>query len=385
MSVMKKLIYISHLRYPSDITHSAFAMKTCESFASDGLDVELWVPRRKLSEGDPFEYHGVGRRFEIKRIPAIDLMYVKNAWQIPFLLLLFSYNISLVFHSWRIRHSAVFYLHDARDASLISFLVSTYVIELHDFYHSKMPLWTKRVLSRASALIVTTKKKIEKLGSMGIRAEKIFYQPNAVDLGIYASAPTKKVAREHCGIPRESFVALYTGHLYDWKGAPLILEAARLDAARAVQFYIVGGSDKDILSFRGLSAGLSNVHVLGRVPHREVVNWQMAADVLLLPNSAKKEESSYDTSPVKLFEYLASGVPIVASRIPAVTEIAGEDVLNFFEADNAASMLSAILELQRNSFSGKRRSIKGKVLVEAYSWNRRSRNILDFLRRCGIM
>jgi glycosyltransferase involved in cell wall biosynthesis len=53
--------------------------------------------------------------------------------------------------------------------------------------------------------------------------------------------------------------------------------------------------------------------------------WQKAADALVLPNTAKEDISKYYTSPMKLFEYMASRRPIVATNIPSITEIINEE------------------------------------------------------------
>ena len=98
-----KLIYISHFRFPSEKTHSAFAMKTCEEFAKQGIDVEMWASYRfnpDFRGVDPFVYHGIDRVFSIKKIPAADLMSILPG-SLGFYLLLFSFNVVLAVYSLR--------------------------------------------------------------------------------------------------------------------------------------------------------------------------------------------------------------------------------------------------------------------------------------------
>ena len=71
--------------------------------------------------------------------------------------------------------------------------------------------------------------------------------------------------------------------------------------------------------------GSENILVLGHKPHKTMPVFLKAADVLVLPNSAKEEISRSYTSPLKLFEYMASGRPIVASDLPSIREVLNEN------------------------------------------------------------
>jgi hypothetical protein len=72
---MKELVYISPLRYPSDRAGSLFSMKSCEVFATENVDVELWIPWRHSTppEINLFDYFGVKNNFKIRIFPTIDL------------------------------------------------------------------------------------------------------------------------------------------------------------------------------------------------------------------------------------------------------------------------------------------------------------------------
>jgi glycosyltransferase involved in cell wall biosynthesis len=118
-------------------------------------------------------------------------------------------------------------------------------------------------------------------------------------------------------------LVVYAGHLYPWKGVHTLLHAlAELPSARGL---IVGGhpAEDDLPRLRALADTLeisSRVTFTGLVPHAEVAPQLQRADVLVLPNSATTISSRY-TSPLKLFEYLAAGRPIVASDLPALREV----------------------------------------------------------------
>ena len=103
------------------------------------------------------------------------------------------------------------------------------------------------------------------------------------------------------------------------RGASASLRARRPGARIA----IVGGTPADVGSFRAFVASerLEGVHVVGHVAPSEVPTWLAAADIAVLPNSGTSVIGSRYTSPLKLYEYLAAGCPIVASDVPAVREV----------------------------------------------------------------
>ncbi len=132
---------------------------------------------------------------------------------------------------------------------------------------------------------------------------------------------------------------VYCGHLYDWKGIPAIIDAARLRPGLA--FHLVGGLPEDIDQTRSQAAGLGNVSVPGRVAYREVPPRLWHADVLLLVPGATEPSKDW-TSPVKLGEYLASSTPIVASNIPALRDWLNDEHADWCEPDDPASLAEAI-------------------------------------------
>jgi glycosyltransferase involved in cell wall biosynthesis len=141
----------------------------------------------------------------------------------------------------------------------------------------------------------------------------------------------------------------------------------------------VGGTDSDIKKFKAEAKDMNNVLILGHRPHREISKYLAAADVLVLPNSAKKKISRSYTSPMKLFEYMASGRPIVASGIPSITEVLNEQNAILVESDDAAALADGIKRaLSDNNLAD---AISKRAYNEAkqYDWNVRARRIMDFL------
>lgn len=185
----------------------------------------------------------------------------------------------------------------------------------------------------------------ERYAELGADPEKLLVLPDAVDLDMF-------IRPEHLLAEASPYAGhgphvVYAGHLYDYKGIPTILQAAAL--LPNVQFHLVGGLPVDIQRQGQIieSMGLQNVTLHGLKPYGEVPPYLWHANVLLLPPSAEHPSAAW-TSPVKLGEYLASGVPVVATRIPALLDWLNEEQVCFVEPDSPSAMANAIQQLVTN-------------------------------------
>jgi glycosyltransferase involved in cell wall biosynthesis len=116
----------------------------------------------------------------------------------------------------------------------------------------------------------------------------------------------------------------YFGHLYPGRGLEVICALA---AARPqLLFLVVGGNEAEITAYRA-HTGLPNLVFAGHVPHHVARRAMAACDLLLMPyqKSVSIGVSGHDTarwmSPMKMFEYMASGVPLVSSDLPVLSEV----------------------------------------------------------------
>ena len=207
---------------------------------------------------------------------------------------------------------------------------------------------------------------------LGANPKNMQVLPDAVDLRMFeppAPLPEKNLYKE--GIPH----VLYVGHLYDYKGIPTILETAAL--LPHMQFHLVGGLPGDIKRHQGTIAerSLTNVTLHGLKPYAEVPPYLWQADVLLLPPSAHHPSAAW-TSPVKLAEYLASGVPVIATSIPALRDWLTEEEACFVPPDDASAMAEAIQELLANPEWAQRLAQKASQKAHSFTYEGRARAML---------
>ena len=168
--------------------------------------------------------------------------------------------------------------------------------------------------------------------------------------------------------------------MYQWKGAKTLLEAARL-SGEDILFVFVGGTKKDIGAFKSQAGINKNILVAGHQPYQEIPFWLKAADLLVLPNSGEEDISRYWTSPMKMFEYMASGQPIVASDLPSLREVLNENNAVLVEPDNPKALAEGINKTLKNSAFSANISARALKDVQKYSWINRAKNIYEIIRR----
>ena len=104
------------------------------------------------------------------------------------------------------------------------------------------------------------------------------------------------------------------------------------------------------------------------------------SDVLLLPNAATSEESLHYTSPIKLFEYMAAGVPIVASDLPSIRAILPDDAGFFAEAGSAADFAAALREALAPDALPREKAERALKESEKYSWQNQAGILIAFIK-----
>jgi len=115
---------------------------------------------------------------------------------------------------------------------------------------------------------------------------------------------------------------------------------------------------------------------VGWVNNRVIPKYLKSADVLVLPNSAKSTISLLYTSPMKLFEYMASCRPIIASDLPALREILNSKNSFLVAPDNARSLADGIRKILGDNDLAETISDQAAHDVLQYTWQKRASFIL---------
>ncbi len=376
----QKLFLVFHGRFPSNKAASLFVAKSCEAFAESGLDTVLIVPRRLGREkGDPHEYYKVKKDFQIVYLPVIDL---KEFWlpnSVRFFVSFLSFSVTTFVHlRIHAKKNDIVYSNESLPLYLVSFFYPKTFYEMHDFPESKL-FFFGMFLRRMKWVLIHNRWKVEQAkATFKINNRSILCEPNAVDLKDFDSKVTRDEARDKLQLPLDKNIVVYTGHLYGWKGANILANAAQeLGSEYLVAF--VGGIPEDVAHFKKLYGNCTNILIVGFRPHFEVPLWQKAADILVLPNTAKEKISNLYTSPMKLFEYAASKRPIVASRIPSITELVDDETVFFATPDDVHSLAETIKEASEKKELSEKRSAAAYVWVTEHTWGKRAKRITSFM------
>ena len=196
------------------------------------------------------------------------------------------------------------------------------------------------------------------------------------------TAPTGPLPLRDSGVR----TVVYAGQLYRWKGVDTLLRAmAELPEAQLV---VLGGrgreDDPDLAACHEEARDLGiadRVDFRGFVPHAEVRATIAGAGVAVLP-LPDNLMARYFTSPLKLFDYMAAGVPIVASDLPTVREVLADgDNALLVPAEDPAALASAIRRLLVNPGLADRLRRTAYEQVDAFTWDARAARIIEALER----
>ncbi len=150
-----------------------------------------------------------------------------------------------------------------------------------------------------------------------------------------------------------------------------------------MNFIIAGGEPEDVERVRNrVQAGnLENILLTGFVANADLPRYQAACDVLLMPYQRQVAASSGGDisrylSPMKLFEYLACGRPIVSSDLPVLQEVLHPGNAILFDGEDVDAWVAALQKLESKPDLRLRLAARARADAEQYSWEARAGKIL---------
>jgi glycosyltransferase involved in cell wall biosynthesis len=198
--------------------------------------------------------------------------------------------------------------------------------ELSDRYRLARDVETDCML-RADLVVTLADVMRSEIVGRGIPAERVIVVPNGVDDQFLGEIPDPSRLRGELGIAPDEVVVGLVSNLVAYEGVGTLLEAVRLlaDDGVPVRGLIVGdGPERAALLEQARDLGLSErVIFTGRVPFARVGDYHAAIDVFCVPRDDARVTRL--VTPLKPLEAMASGRPVVASRLPALAEIVAED------------------------------------------------------------
>jgi glycosyltransferase involved in cell wall biosynthesis len=361
-----KIAYLANVRFPSERAHAVQIVHMCQAFQENNMAVTLFANKRVSGSLEEVKsYFKLTVTFSFVRLdhgffsPKIRFSYyVSETW---FALRFLSSQSSKQFDVIYSRHEWVLWL--------LSFFIDAkkLVWESHEAHYS-VPV--KKILKKGIRTVVISEGILEAYLKKGYQASQFLVAHDAIDDSFFAEVEGKQEARMRLNISQEKTIAMYIGGFDTWKGVETFFTASKL--LPDVQFVAIGGNDVQVSSYKKLFPA---VLFLGSRAYSELKDSQQAADVLVVPNSAKTLVSAEYTSPLKLFAHMASGVPLAVSDIPSLTRVTGRELVTVFTADSADSLASSIAK----AISKKEQACSLKQQALGYTWKNRARAIKKFL------
>jgi glycosyltransferase involved in cell wall biosynthesis len=387
---MKEILYFTDARIPSEKANVYQTLKTCDELRKKGAEIILVVPRKwyqtkKMKKiGSIQEYYKIGK-LKITKLPVIDH---KNSFLYLWYVLTFSLSslIYLLYKKIVTRKKLIIYNRFYPLTTLFTLAKpihkSKIIYEAHCMPMKKMDLWA---LKRGVDKIVTITEKLKELHiEEGVSEEKILVAPDGVDLQMFRDF-SKENARKELNIPFDKKVICYTGHLYEWKGVHILAESMK-HLPQYCLLYVVGGTEEDVLEFKEFikKNKIQNVVVEGYVEPSLVSKYLAAADVVVLPNTKDKISEKF-TSPLKLFEYMASKRPIVASALQSIREVLNEENAVLVEPENSKAIAEGVKKVLSDKALAKKIVKNAYKDVQNYTWEKRAERILKVIEKAENM
>lgn len=380
-----KLIYLANIGFSAGWAHEIQIMKMCEAFAEMNNRVELVVPRRsnKIKE-DVFDYYGIEKNFIIKKLPCLDFIrFDKYFGHLAFWIESITFNFFVFFHLILAEADIIY----TRDKFSLPFglFKKNLVLEAHSFprnYFLYSPFFKK-----LKGMVVITKKLKELFTEQGIMAEKILVAPDGVDLEEFDIEDNQKKYREELGLSREKKIVGYVGRLETMKkekGIDVLIEAFKIlkESFDEILLCCVGGPKERAKDYQNLakSIGLAEKDIIfiDQVKQKLIPKYLKSFDVLVIPFPWVKHYAHY-ASPLKLFEYMASRRPIVATNLPSIREILNDNNAILVKPADPKTLAEGIKKALLDSKRAGELSDRAFEDVQEYTWEKRVKNILEFI------
>jgi glycosyltransferase involved in cell wall biosynthesis len=382
-----RIRYLADIRFPLERANGIQTVETCYALAERGHTVQLLVrPDTVRPPRDPFAFYGIAphARLLVQRARVFGSEPVRRM----------AYMANACVATMRGRTDVVL----TRDLGVASVLLRLprfsrppLVYESHGF----APVFAATMPDLVSGAVAASRSKLRRLLAREERVWRLAEGYVTITKGLAVELADRFGSRDAVvaiadGVrldPRRRFmsprhggspVVAYAGHLYPWKGVDVLLQALAL--LPDVRGSIIGGhpSEGDLARLQGLARTLgieARVTFAGFVHRSTIPALLEQADVLVMPHSATPVSERY-ASPLKLFEYMGAGKPIVASDLPAVREVLrdGENARLVRPADpkDLAAGIAAVLADQSLA-----ERIARIAFTEAasYTWERRAEQL----------
>jgi glycosyltransferase involved in cell wall biosynthesis len=328
------------------------------------------IQKRSRNENLPFSY-----------LAKLLMFFVRSAWV-------------LALHHLRAPYDVI-HVHSVPDFQVFATLVprlmgARVILDIHDivpeFYASKfnvnerslafrLLLLTERLsIAYSDHVIIANHLWHTKLTQRSVRAEKCTPIINYPDLSIFSP-------RARSAAANDDFVVCYPGTLNWHQGVDLAVAAMVLlrDKVPNLKLLIIGdGPDRDKLTRMVKQEQLEDrVSMVGLMPMERVAEIMANIDLGVVPK--RRNSFGNEAFSTKIFEFMAMGVPVIASKTRIDQYYFGEGAVQFFESDMAEDLADKILGLVRDPAKRASLRARGTQLIQQNNWHVKKGEYLELV------
>ena len=356
---MKKLYYITNSRIPTEKAHGVNIVYMCEAL-SKYFDVTLFIPFRHQSEilkdKSIQDIYDVKPSFKVRFINIPDLTGLNYLQTINHIAHTIITSLNCLIKVKKEKPDLIYTRHPI-EAFFMSFTNIPIIYEMHS-NQILLKILHKRIFRKARIILPISK------GLEATIPKEYTYKtrvlPDAVPKSFIIKY-NKENLRRRLNLPLDKKIILYTGKLSKEKGVDFLLSLAN---KLAYYYFVIIGGTEEVIKYYQNKYNYSNIKIKVYIAHKEIKYYINASDVLVIPNQSNDKYSSEYTSPIKLYEYLSTNKPILASNVESLKV---SKSITFFEPEN------------KKDFIKKLESLKYRK-PEFYTWDDRARQVKEFLK-----
>jgi len=338
-----------------------------------GVPVRLVLPPwpSKLSPDTVLDQVGARAERSMLSIESAQLMHPR-----------FGFWLYVQLNRRALQRASAVYCRDVEIALALAHCKVACHVEIHDVAKAESQGHLAKLIDahdqgRIQTLLPISEQVKNRLIQAGAEAKRIVVARSGVDVEAYRDLPAVDETRIANGQPR----VVYLGRLSDSRGLEVLIQLAE---RQRIDLTLIGPTEDPIDPDRLAQAKITRHDW---VDPKDAVAWYGKSDVVLMPYQPSLGHAD-SISPIKLFEAMAAGRPMMASDLPAIREIAtsasptGEPLAKLVTPDDVDAWEQALVDWQNDSAKAMAMARLAKEAAQPFDWKQRARTIL---RGIGVL
>lgn len=397
-----KLFYVTNIRIPTEKANGIQILKMSETLSKliGQENYRLILPSRfgsansdkgQISD-EVCDRYGLKSKFQVRRLPVVDLLKLTYRWggwieDMAFYFETITFGLSGLIYCL-FNHVDVIY---TRDFYLLPFFILTRTsiyYESHYFPESALGIILHRwVLPKISGVVLISDGFRDFYQKEKIIPKRIIVAHNGSDSEFFKYVEKDKIVQKKnaLGFKDSDMVIGYIGRLSgagEDKGKSILFTAFAAVAKKYphAKFLIVGEKGTDIAAYLRIANSKIQKRFIftGVVPYKEMPIYFSLLNIGIIP-FPDRPHFRYFMSPLKLFDYLTAGVPIITSDLPSIREVVGENNAIFVEPGDAGQLAGGIEKLIGDLQERKKMATANRILSRRFTWKKRAQKIFSFI------